>query len=58
MSSMTGSYSFPMLETQEILGCLAELDIPFSEASLMKPTFEFVRPLYEALVSMLVGVTR
>jgi kinetochore protein Nuf2 len=55
---MTATYSFPILDNQELLACLAELDIPFSEATLMKPSYESVRPLYESLVTMLVGVTR
>lgn len=52
------TYSFPLLDNSEILACLAELDIPFSEANLLKPTYEVVKPLYETLVTMLVGVSR
>jgi len=55
---MVNNYSFPILEDREILACLAELEIPFTDVNLQRPTYEAVRPLYETLVTMLVGVTR
>jgi len=52
------SYSFPLLSNGEILACLAELDIGLTDADLQKPTYESVRPAFEAIVMLLVGVTR
>mmetsp|Transcript_29485 Transcript_29485/g.49579 ORF Transcript_29485/g.49579 Transcript_29485/m.49579 type:complete len:456 (-) Transcript_29485:50-1417(-) len=52
------SYSFPILSNQEILACLSELDIQFTEQDLLKPTHESVKQVYEPLVQLLVGVTR
>ena len=52
------SYSFPILSNQEILACLSELDIQFTEQDILKPTHESVKQVYEPLVQLLVGVTR
>lgn len=51
-------FSFPVLNNSEILACLAELDLTLTEAQLLKPTYETVRPVYESLVTMLMGITR
>lgn len=52
------SYSFPILPVQEILACLAELEIPFTEQDMIKPTPDTARQVYEQLVQLLVGITR
>eukprot|EP00958_Prasinococcus_capsulatus_P007104 scaffold659_cov329-Prasinococcus_capsulatus_cf.AAC.13 len=52
------TYSFPILNNNEILLCLHELEVNFSEDHLMKPNEESVRPMYSSLVQMLVGVSR
>ncbi|CAG9462385.1 unnamed protein product [Pedinophyceae sp. YPF-701] len=52
------TYSFPLLDAKEILGCLAELDINLSPENLEKPSYETLKPMYEQLVMLLVGVTR
>lgn len=56
---MTGSsYSFPLLSNGDILACLDELGSDIREQELLRPTYEVLRPVYENLVMMLVGVTR
>lgn len=51
-------YSFPVLENEELLPCLAEMEMPLSAAQLAKPTYEIVRPLFESVLTNLTGVTR
>jgi len=51
-------YSFPILEKKEILECLADLDIKFSPENFEKPSYETLKPVYEQLVMLLVGITR
>lgn len=52
------SYSFPMLNNAEILSCLQELSIPFSEETLTKPNYESVKPMYEEIVSLFMNLSR
>lgn len=51
-------YSFPLLSDKEIAQCLDELGLQASLELLAKPTFEFVQPIYESLVTVLMGVSR
>ena len=51
-------YSFPILTDREVAQCLHELGMNVSVEQLGKPTFEFVHPIYENLVTALVGITR
>ena len=51
-------YSFPILSDKEVSQCLHELGMNASVDQLSKPTFEFVQPIYENLVTALLGVTR
>ena len=51
-------YSFPILTDREVAQCLHELGLNASVEQLGKPTFEFVQPIYENLVTALVGITR
>ncbi len=51
-------YSFPLLADKEIAQCLNELGMQASLELLAKPTFEFVQPIYENLVTVLKGVSR
>ena len=55
---MTQVYSFPILADHELLPCAKEMDLPLSAASLAKPTPEVVRPVYESVITTLMGVTR
>lgn len=52
------SYSFPLLNANEILTYLGEMDMSLTEAQLLKPTYETVRPVYESLVTLCMGITR
>ena len=56
MSQQQGG--FPVLPDREVCGCLGELGLGASVEQLAKPTYEFVHPVYEALVTALTGVTR
>lgn len=38
--------------------CLKEMDLPLSAVQLSKPTFEIVKPVYENIVSSLMGISR
>lgn len=51
-------YSFPILTDREVAQCLNELGMTYSIEQLSKPTFELVHPIYENLVTALVGITR
>ena len=55
---MAQVYSFPILADHELLPCAKEMDLPLSAASLAKPTPELVRPVYESVITTLMGVTR
>eukprot|EP00884_Botryococcus_braunii_P004542 jgi/Botrbrau1/14089/Bobra.182_3s0035.1 len=55
---MAHSFSFPVLGDAELLPCLREMDVPISAAQLAKPTYEVVRSVFEAVVTLLMGVTR
>lgn len=51
-------YSFPILAEREIAMCLNELGMNATVEQLNKPTFEFVQPIYENLVTALMGISR
>lgn len=51
-------YSFPLLSNAEIISCLAEFDLPLEDAHLQKPTYDAMKPVYESVVHVLVGVSR
>jgi kinetochore protein Nuf2 len=51
-------YSFPLLPPTEIVACMQELRIPFSEQQLMQPTPEHVRLVLEQLVELLTATRR
>lgn len=55
---MSQTYSFPVLPDQELLPCLKEMELPLTAAQLSKPTYEIVKPVYENIVSSLMGITR
>jgi len=50
-------YSFPILSVSELLVCLAELQIPFTEEQLKKPTAENIRRVFEHLLEFLMSVS-
>lgn len=52
------SFSFPILENDELLPCLDEMEVALDAAQLAKPTYEVVRGVFEQIVIMLTGVTR
>jgi len=51
-------YSFPILDTSEIFFCLHELQIPFSEEILVRPTYNSVKPIYEGFICLFYDVTK
>ncbi len=51
-------FSFPILADKEVALCLNELGMNATLEQLTKPTFEFVQPIYENLVTALTGITR
>lgn len=51
-------YCFPILENTEILTCLQELQIPFSETMLLSPRYEGVRYMYEEFVCLFYDLAR
>jgi len=53
-------FSFPLLSGKEILGCMADLQIPLGEEALQEPARhrEAVRRAFEALVELCTDVTR
>jgi len=51
-------FSFPLLDDDEILSCLKELQIPFLEESLKKPTQETIEPMYEEFICFFYNITR
>ncbi|KAK9843984.1 hypothetical protein WJX81_001035 [Elliptochloris bilobata] len=55
---MAQTFSFPILSDAELLPCLKDMELPLNAAGLAKPTPELVRPVYESVVTTLVGVTR
>ncbi|KAJ3038898.1 kinetochore-associated Ndc80 complex subunit nuf2 [Rhizophlyctis rosea] len=50
--------TFPLLNKTELLTCMADLQIPFSEEDYQKPTMLRVLQTYEAFADILMGVTR
>ncbi|KAI9096105.1 Nuf2 family-domain-containing protein [Phlyctochytrium arcticum] len=53
-----GSFSFPVLKPSELLGCMADLGIPFSSEDLQKPSPDRIIVVYEHFTEILMGVTR
>ena len=56
--TMARNFSFPILKPQQIVLCINDMNIPFSEAELIKPTPEGMKPLYEQIVQYIYGITR
>ncbi|KAG4305469.1 hypothetical protein PORY_001025 [Pneumocystis oryctolagi] len=54
---MTSNYIFPTLKPPEILQCMTELGIPFSEEDLAKPSIQRMKLVYEAFSDILMGIT-
>ncbi|KAF5831089.1 Nuf2 family-domain-containing protein [Dunaliella salina] len=52
------SFSFPILENDELLPCLSEMEVALDANQLAKPSYEVVRCVFEQIVIMLTGVTR
>lgn len=52
------TYSFPVLENDELLPCLEEMEVPLTAAQVAKPSYEIVRPLFETILINLTGITR
>eukprot|EP00003_Mantamonas_plastica_P013320 TRINITY_DN2328_c0_g1_i1.p1 TRINITY_DN2328_c0_g1~~TRINITY_DN2328_c0_g1_i1.p1 ORF type:complete len:103 (-),score=40.73 TRINITY_DN2328_c0_g1_i1:114-422(-) len=53
--NMSQQYSFPILETSEIVQCLNELNIEITKKDLKKPEPAVVRNVYQHLVELLLG---
>ncbi|KAI9596292.1 Nuf2 family-domain-containing protein [Syncephalis fuscata] len=58
LQPMKASYIFPTLKTQEILTCLHELQIPFSEDDLQRPSHMRMMSVYESICYVFMGVSR
>lgn len=54
---MISNYIFPTLKPPEILQCMSELGIPFSEEDLTKPVSQRIKLVYEAFSDILMGIT-
>jgi len=52
------SYSYPTLKPAEITQCLQDLQIPFNEEDLSKPSPHRMLNVYEAFTEIFMGVTR
>ncbi len=50
------TFSFPILNKDEIFQCLAEINLPMNIQEYKNPTPDFMRGLYYTLVELLVGV--
>uniref|UniRef100_A0A7S3A1N2 Kinetochore protein NUF2 n=1 Tax=Rhodosorus marinus TaxID=101924 RepID=A0A7S3A1N2_9RHOD len=57
-SKSAPQYSFPILSPDEIFQCLGELQIPFSEDYLRKPSADSVRALFEQFLELLMGSSK
>ncbi|KAI8914738.1 Nuf2 family-domain-containing protein [Powellomyces hirtus] len=53
-----GSFSFPVLKPSELLRCMADLGMPFTEEDVAKPTTQRILAVYEHFTDMLMGVNR
>ncbi|KAJ1962598.1 kinetochore-associated Ndc80 complex subunit nuf2, partial [Dimargaris xerosporica] len=51
------SYIFPTLKPSEILQCMNDLQIPFTEEDLAKPTALRMQMAYEAFIDIFMGIT-
>lgn len=56
--SQGGSFGTPLFAEKDIVIFLSELGMSASAEQLGKPTYEFVQPIFENLVTALMGVTR
>jgi len=52
---MSSQYSFPILETREILECMMELGCTVSEEQLTKPSADHISRLMEQLLDLFLG---
>jgi hypothetical protein len=52
------SFSFPILDNDELLPCLVEMEVAIDASQLAKPSYDVARPVFEQIVLMLTGVTR
>ena len=60
MQKMTtnSQFVFPNLKNSDIVLCMQELGVPFSEEDLQKPTPQRMQMVYEAFADILMGYTR
>jgi kinetochore protein Nuf2 len=54
----TTKYVPPSLKNSDIVLCMQELSIPFSEEDLQRPTPQRMQMVYEAFADILMGYTR
>ena len=52
------AFGTPLFAEKDIIIFLSELGMSASAEHLGKPTYEFVQPIFENLVTALMGVTR
>ncbi|KAJ3016259.1 kinetochore-associated Ndc80 complex subunit nuf2 [Thoreauomyces humboldtii] len=53
-----GSFSFPVLKPSELLRCMGDLGMPFTEDDMNKPTTPRILAVYEHFTHIFMGVTR
>lgn len=58
MSQQATKFVYPSLKNSDIVLCMQELSIPFSEEDLQKPTPQRIQMVYEAFADILMGYTR
>ncbi len=51
-------YIYPVLDVSEILQCMNELGIPFTNEDLAKPSSQRMQLVYEAFADIIMGVTK
>jgi len=54
----TSQFVFPNLKNSDIVLCMHELGVPFTEEDLQKPTPQRMQMVYEAFADILMGYTR
>lgn len=57
LATMKEVHTFPILNNSEILQCMSDLEIPFSNDDLLKPTTARVLEVFELFVDQLMGQT-
>jgi kinetochore protein Nuf2 len=57
-AAATSQFVFPNLKNSDIVLCMQELGVPFSEDDIQKPTPQRMQMVYEAFADIIMGYTR